>query len=198
MASTASDDKQQKEDVPEIKIDAVTPSEEEIVSPKRKKFSSTASPARGTKTKPLNEIPDQGIQMKGYLHRKKGTFGGWERVYAVVTYNAIYFTSSEGVREYHHVCMFDGSGIVKIEKKGHDKSSEGLSVKSGKNKETLSLPATAIESWKQVMEDVLGVSQGTLELGSEDEDDGLDAPPTSTNNYVATGTKTAEPIEGKI
>ena len=160
-------------EVPAINIDE-TPVEEVETSPNRRAGNAPPSPARGVKTKPVCEIPEQGIQKKGYVHRKKGTFGGWERVYAVVTYAAIYFTSGEDVREYNHVCMLSGSGTVKVEKKGHDKQSEGLFVKSGKNKETLSLPSSEVSSWKQVMEDVLGMSQ-SLELGSEDEDEGAES-----------------------
>ena len=155
---------------------------------KKKRTGFTASPSRGHKTKPVNEIPDQGVQIKGYLHRKKGTFGGWEKVYCVLTYAAIYFTSGEDVREYHHVCMLSGSGTVKHEKRGHDKQSEGLLVKSGKNKETLSLAASDVQSWRQILEDVLGVSGGDLELGSEDEDEGVDAttaaPPIDEGRYL--------------
>ena len=142
-----------------------------MASPKKP----AASPNRAARGKPVNEIPEQGVQMKGYVHRKKGTFGGWEKTYAVVTYAAIYFTSGDNVREYHHVCMLSGSGSVKVEKKGHDKQSEGLLVKSGKNKETLSLPSSEVGSWKQAMEDVLGVSQGNLELESEDEGEGAES-----------------------
>ena len=186
------------EEVPEIKIDPVTTSDEDTTSPKKKRISvaaATASPSRANKTKPVNEIPEQGVQIKGYLHRKKGTFGGWERAYAVVTYTAIYFTTGEDIREYHHVCPLEGQGTVKMEKKGHDKQSEGILVRSGKNKETLSLPLGDMSSWKQVIEEVLGVSQVTLELGSEDEDEAADAPPTPTP--VTKATTAAPPMDGE-
>ena len=179
METSIEDDKQEKppeEEIPEIKVE---PAEgEEEMAPKKKRTSFAVSPSRSrTKAKPLNEIPDQGIQMKGYVHRKKGTFGGWERTYCVVTFTAMYFTTGEDVREYHHMCMFDGVGSVKREKKGHDKQSESLFVKSGKNKETLSLAAGELQTWFSSLEEVLGVSQVNLELGSEDEDDGTPAPP---------------------
>ena len=167
-----SQEKPTSEEVPEIKIEPVSTSEEN--SP-RKRASIVPSPNRTAKNKPVSEIPEQGIQIKGYIHRKKGTFGGWERAYAVVTYAAIYFTSGEEVKEYHHVCLLNGSGTVKMEKKGHDKQSEGLLVKSGKNKETLSLPSSELASWRQVMEEVLGVAQGNLELDSDEEGDGAES-----------------------
>ena len=177
------------EEVPEIKVE---PAEgENDTSSKKKRGYVAASPSRSLKGKPVNEIPEQGIQIKGYVHRKKGTFGGWERAYGVVTYAAIYFTSGEEVREYHHVCLLCGSGTVKHEKKGHDRQSEGLLVKSGKNKEMLSLAASEVQSWKQVLEDVLGVSQGNLELGSEDEDEEVD----NTAAPAATTTTAAPPSE---
>ena len=179
LETSIEDDKQEKpleEEIPEIKVE---PAEgEEEMAPKKKRTSFAVSPSRSrTKAKPLNEIPDQGIQMKGYVHRKKGTFGGWERTYCVVTFTAMYFTTGEDVREYHHMCMFDGVGSVKREKKGHDKQSESLFVKSGKNKETLSLAAGELQTWFSSLEEVLGVAQVNLELGSEDEDDGTPAPP---------------------
>ena len=161
-------------------IDPITTSDEETTSPLKKRTSFSVSPNRAAKSKPVNEIPEQGVQMRGYVHRKKGTFGGWERAYAVVTYAAIYFTSGEEVKDYHHVCLINGSGTVKLEKKGHDKQSEGLLVRSGKNKETLSLPSSESHSWKQVIEEVLGVSQANLELGSDEEDEGAESA-TPTN-----------------
>jgi hypothetical protein len=171
---------QQQQEKPDIVIDPITTSDEEIASPlKNKRTSFSISPNRSAKSKPVSEIPEQGVQMKGYVHRKKGTFGGWERAYAVVTYAAIYFTSGEEVREYHHVCLLNGSGTVKLEKKGHDKTSEGLVVRSGRNKEMLSLPLSEVHSWKQVMEEVLGVSTN-LELGSDEEDEGAESA-TPTN-----------------
>lgn len=181
-----------EEEVPEIKVEAAT-EEEKSVTMKKKRMSFPASPNRNSKAKPVNEIPDQGVQIKGYVHRKKGTFGGWERAYAVATYAAIYFTTGEEVREYHHVCMLSGSGIVKLEKKGHDKQSEGLFIKSGKNKETLSLPSTEVQSWRQVLEDVLGVSQ-ELELGSEDEGEEVD----NTTTPQAPRANTAAPLPAAI
>ena len=185
------EEQQEKPDekVPEIKVEPAE-GEDDTSSKKKKRESVAVSPSHSQKGKPVNEIPEQGIQIKGYVHRKKGTFGGWERTYGVVTYAAIYFTSGEDVREYHHVCLLCGSGTVKHEKKGHDKQSEGLLVKSGKNKETLSVAASEVQSWKQVLEDVLGVSQGNLELGSEDEDDDVD-----TSAVPAVTTTAAEPIE---
>lgn len=168
-----------EEPPPPAVIEPNTTSDEENASPLKKKRTSFAvSPNRAAKSKPVNEIPEQGVQMRGYVHRKKGTFGGWERTYAVVTYAAIYFTSGEEIREYHHVCLLNGSGTVKLEKKGHDKQSEGLLVRSGKNKETLSLPSSEVNSWRQVMEEVLGVSQGSLEFGSDEEGEGA-GPPTT-------------------
>ena len=155
------------DEVPEIKVDTVEPEEG---TPSKKK-NVTASPARGKKAKPLNEVPDQGILLKGSLHRKKGTFGGWEKAFCYVTYSAMYFTSGEDVREYHLMCPFNtGSGMVNKEKKGHDKQSEGLLVKSGKTKEILSLPNGELRQWKEVLENVLGLAGG-CELLSEDEDD---------------------------
>lgn len=179
------------EDVPAIKVE---PAEGGNESPVKKRASISASPNRNRKSKPVNEIPDQGVQVKGYIHRKKGTFGGWERVYGVITYAAMYFTSGEDVREFHHVCMFSGTGTVKHEKKGHDRQSESLVVKSGKSKETLSLGATDVQSWKRVLEEVLGVSQD-LEFVSGDEDD---IPDSVTPTAITPTPLTAAPlIDGK-
>ena len=173
-----------------IKVEPAT-EEEKSAAMKKKRMSFPVSPNRSNKAKPVNEIPDQGIQMKGYVHRKKGTFGGWERAYAVVTYAAIYFTTGEEVKEYNHVCMLSGSGTVKLEKKGHDKQAEGLFIKSGRNKETLSLPSTEIQPWRQVLEDVLGVSQ-ELELGSEEEDEAVDSTTPAANTTAPVPTAIEE------
>lgn len=160
------------EEIPEIKVEPAEGGDETPTKKKRSNFA--VSPNRGRKSKSLSEIPDQGIQIKGYVHRKKGTFGGWERAYCVVTFASMYFTTGEEVREYHHVCMLSGTGSVKQEKRGHDRQSESLAIKSGKNKETLSLASSEVQSWKQALENVLGVSQVSLELESEDEEEAVD------------------------
>lgn len=189
--NAATEEQQEKpdEEVPSIKVEPAGGEEE---SPVKKRASIVPSPSRNRKSKPVSEIPEKGIQIKGYVHRKKTPFGGWERTYGVVTFAAIYFTTGEDVREFHHVCMLSGTGTVKHEKKGHDKQSEGLVIRSGKNKETLSLSAADVQSWKTALEDVLGVS-GSLEFDSGDEDEAVDT--TTTAAVPTTTTKAPPPIE---
>ena len=189
--NAATEEQQEKpdEEVPSIKVEPAGGEEE---SPVKKRASIVPSPSRNRKSKPVSEIPEKGIQIKGYVHRKKTPFGGWERTYGVVTFAAIYFTTGEDVREFHHVCMLSGTGTVKHEKKGHDRQSEGLVIRSGKNKETLSLSAADVQSWKTVLEDVLGVS-GSLEFDSGDEDEAVDT--TTTAAVPTTTTKAPPPIE---
>lgn len=175
---TGAEEEKQEEEVPVIKVEPVDEEEE----PSKRKRSFAVSPKAGKKTKPLSEIPDQGIQKSGYVHRKKGPFGGWEKAYCVVTFTAMYFTAGEEVKEYHHMCLLGGAGSVKKEKKGHDKQSESLVIKSGKSKEVLSVAPAEIPAWKQTLEDALGLS-GSCEFHSEDEDD------------AGAASATAEPIQ---
>lgn len=172
------EEEEKQEEIPAIKVEPVEEEEE----PSKRKRSFAVSPKVGKKTKPLSEIPDQGIQKSGYVHRKKGAFGGWEKAYCVVTFTAMYFTAGEEVREYHHMCLLGGTGSVKKEKKGHDKQSESIVIKSGKSKEVLSVAPSEIPAWKETMENVLGLS-ASCELLSEDEDD------------ADTASATVEPIQ---
>ena len=165
-----------------IKVEPAT-EEEKSAAMKKKRMSFPVSPNRSNKAKPVNEIPDQGIQMKGYVIVRRGhSEVGSEHTRSSHTPP---YTSRLGrrLKEYNHVCMLSGSGTVKLEKKGHDKQAEGLFIKSGRNKETLSLPSTEIQPWRQVLEDVLGVSQ-ELELGSEEEDEAVDSTTPAANTRL--------------
>ena len=169
IASTTAEEENQAEGIPSIKVE---PAEgvNNIPAKKKRPFTSS-SPKLSKKAKPVSEIPDQGIQKKGYVYRKKGAFGAWEKTYCVLTFAAMYFTSGEEVKEYNHMFVLgvDGSPSVKQEKKGHDKQSQSVVVKYGRNKEVISVPSSDVASWKEMLEGVLGL--GSCELPSEEEEE---------------------------
>jgi hypothetical protein len=68
-------------------------------------------------------LPDQGVALKGYLHKKKPGLGrNWEKMYCVLTYQALYFTGMEDNKDY--------SGMLPIYPDAEAKLSE---TKKGKN-----------------------------------------------------------------
>lgn len=110
------------EDVPSISIEEPPPEEQSTPVKKRKE-----SKAPSLKPQSQRKLPDHGVEMKGYVHRKKaaGLGKAWEKTYCVLTYQAVYFTTMEDNKEYTH--MFPLSTEVKgsvSPKKGHDKSSQ--------------------------------------------------------------------------
>ena len=81
-------------------------------------------------SKPAKKLPDQGVEMKGYMYRKKPGLGNrWEKAYCVVTYQAMYFTTMQDNTEYNHMLSLMGDAQKTLsEKKGHDKNSKVLSA----------------------------------------------------------------------
>ena len=118
-------------------------------------------------------IPEQGVEMKGYAYRK--TWKKWEKCYCVLSFSALYFTTSADNKEYTHVLhIVDQKSSMKREKKGHDKNAHSLLIKTGGKKEQMSLESSeACESWYQALEQVLGLSM-VEELASEDEGEGVE------------------------
>ena len=97
-----------------------TPTHEDTSTLKKKKALGVSKPAK--------RLPDQGVEMKGYMYRKKPGLGTrWEKAYCVVTYQAMYFTTMQDNTEYNHMLSLMGDGEKTIsEKKGHDKNSKVL------------------------------------------------------------------------
>lgn len=90
--------------------------------------------------KPDKRLPDQGVAMKGYLHRKKPGLGrSWERTYCVLTYQTMYFTTMEDKKDYTSmlpVSSDSGGKLSETKKgKGHDKHSQVSSGELGRGGE---------------------------------------------------------------
>lgn len=174
MISTEEASAQGKQaDVPEITVEVEEdPSpvyvNEEVPEPhgKKRKESKAATVAK------VRKLPDQGVQMKGYVYRKM--WRGWEKCWCVLTYNAIYFTGVEENAEYSHMLSInpeEGGGSIK-EKSGRDRQSKGMMIKSSKKSkaETISVESSEFSQWYRQLEKVIGIS-GVEELLSEDEEE---------------------------
>ena len=90
-------------------------------------LSSTLKKKRDSKalavSKPVRKLPEQGVEMKGYIHRKKQGLGSkWDKTYCVLTYQAIYFSPAPDSDYNQTLSLTADSGIS--EKKGHDKNSK--------------------------------------------------------------------------
>ena len=125
------------EDVPSITVEE--PASEETLSStlKRKRDSKTPSL---TVTKPARKLPDQGVEMKGYIHRKKPGLGAkWDKTYCVLTYQAVYFSTMQDNTEYSHMLSLTGDNQQASisEKKGHDRSSKVEHIKREREFQTL-------------------------------------------------------------
>lgn len=70
-------------------------------------------------------LPDQGVTLKGYIHRKKpGLARNWEKTYCVLTYQAMYFTTEVDNTEYSNMlCLSPGMDAKLENKKGRNASS---------------------------------------------------------------------------
>lgn len=152
-------------DVPKITVEEhkeETQPEEETESLKKKT------------SKRLSVIPEQGVEKKGYAYRKNWK-KKWEKCFCVLSYQALYFTTSADNKEYTHVLhIVDQKSSLTREKKGHDKSAHSLLIKTGGKKEQMSLESSeACESWYQALEQVMGLSV-VEELASEDEEGGVE------------------------
>ncbi len=106
----------QQEPVPSITIDEV-PSQADKKSKRESK---------ALTVKPEKKLPDLGVAMKGYMHRKKtGLTKNWEKPYCVLTYQAMYFTTVEENKEYSNMLPISQSCQGKLSEtkkgKGHDK-----------------------------------------------------------------------------
>ena len=144
----------------------VQPSEPEP-QVKKKKESKAAPVAK------VRKLPDQGVQMKGYVYRKM--WRGWEKCWCVLTFNAMYFTGVEENAEYSHMLSInpeEGGGSIK-EKNGRDRQSKGMMIKTSKKSkaETISVESSEFSQWYRQLEKVIGIS-GVEELLSEDEEEG--------------------------
>ena len=109
------------EGVPNITVEEPLP--EEHVTPSRKRKESKVSSLKPTAQ---NKLPDHGVEMKGYIYRKKPGLGNrWDKTYCIVTYQAVYFTTVDDNKEYNHMLPLssDITGSVSP-RKGHDKSSQ--------------------------------------------------------------------------
>lgn len=104
--------------VPSITVDEVASQSDQK---KSKKETKTLTP------KVEKKLPDQGVVMKGYLHRKKpGSLSrSWEKTYCVLTYQSMYFTTVEDNKEYSSMLPIypdsDGKLAETKKGKGHDK-----------------------------------------------------------------------------
>lgn len=167
----ATEEPKPETEVPTITVEPTEPPEEpseETETGKKNKRESKAFTGKKNPQK-RTEIPDQGVEMKGFLHRK--TWRGWDKCWCVLTYNAAYFTSSEENAEYSNMLPFsEGTGSLKQQRKGHDKQSQSLVIKVGKKSETVSVDSSEYMRWKDALEQVLGIGGG-LELGSEEEEE---------------------------
>lgn len=77
-------------------------------------------------TKQEKKLPDQGVALKGYIHRKKPGLGrSWEKTYCVLTYQAMYFTTMQDTKEYSGMLPIYPDTECKLSEtkkgKGHDK-----------------------------------------------------------------------------
>ena len=95
-----------------------TPTHEDTPTLKKKKALGVSKPAK--------KLPEQGVEMKGYIYRKKPGLGTrWEKTYSVLTYQAMYFTTMQDNVEYNHMLSLMGDAQKTLsEKKGHDKNSK--------------------------------------------------------------------------
>ena len=112
------------EDVPSITVEE--PASEESLSSTLKRKRDSKTPALAV-TKPARKLPDQGVEMKGYIHRKKPGLGTkWDKSYCVLTYQAVYFSTMQDNTEYSHMLSLTGDNLQASisEKKGHDRSSK--------------------------------------------------------------------------
>ena len=111
------------EDVPCITVDepAVENEEEQTGTLKKKRENKGLAV-----TKPLRKLPDQGVEMKGYIHRKRQGLGTrWDKTYCVLTYQALYFTTMQDNTEYSSMLSLTTDLKANIsEKKGHDKKTK--------------------------------------------------------------------------
>ena len=156
-----------KTELPSITIE--TPTEEG--TPVKKKRESKAFLPPSAKPKSDKVLPDAGVEFKSYVHRKKG-IKGWEKTYAVLTYQALYFTTIEDNKEYSNIIHLSADGSCTVsQKKGHDKHSQTLVIKAGKKSEHISVEAgTEFSRWKQALDRVMGTGEMVGELLSEDEE----------------------------
>ena len=99
-----------------------TPTHEDTPTLKKKRESGKALNV----SKPARKLPEQGVEMKGYMYRKKPGLGTrWEKTYCVLTYQAMYFTTMQDNMEYNHMLSLMGDAQKTLsEKKGHDKNSK--------------------------------------------------------------------------
>ena len=116
------------EHVPSITVEEPLPANEEepISSTLKKKRESKALAV--PKPAPVRKLPEQGVEMKGYIHRKKPGLGSrWDKTYCVLTYQAIYFTTMQDNTEYNNMLTLSGDAAdqrtLSESKKGHDKNS---------------------------------------------------------------------------
>ena len=154
-----------KEDVPTITVDNAEAKEEggkEEEESLRKRKESKAQ---------QKKVPDHGIQMTGWVHRKIG-WNRWEKCWCVLTFNALYFTGGESSGDYNHTLQLGDSNNAVQQKKGHNKQSKSLLIKTGKKSEQMSIESVSeCDQWQAALEVVMGIS-GVEELASEDEETG--------------------------
>ena len=119
-SNEVSETSQPPESIPAITVN-------EVASEPEKKQQKRESKALVPKNE--KKIPDQGVAIKGYIHRKKPGLGrNWEKTYCVLTYQAIYFTTVNDNKDYSNMLPIypDSQGeLIETKKgKGHDKHSQ--------------------------------------------------------------------------
>ena len=160
--------------MPSITVEAAAPPEDDSPEQGKKRRESKSATAKAAK-KQRNEIPEHGVEMKGFVQRKSG-WGKWEKSWCVVTYNAIYFTNSGENKDYSHFMpiMPEAKNVVQ-EKRGQG-NHPGLIIKTGAKKEHISFESSnEATQWKEHLEQVMGIT-GVEELYSEDEEEEEGAP----------------------
>lgn len=77
-------------------------------------------------SKLARKLPELGVEMKGYMYRKKPGLGArWDKTYCVLTFQAMYFTSMSDNEEYNHMLSLMGDMQKTMsESKGRDRNSK--------------------------------------------------------------------------
>ncbi len=157
--------------MPKITVESteVPPEDDSPDQTKKRKESKAVTSSKASK-KQRSEIPEHGVEMKGFVQRKVG-WGKWEKSWCVVTYNAMYFTSTEENRDYSHFVPIMPDSKKSVQQKKGQGSHPGLIVKVGSKKEHISFESSSEASqWLEKLDQVMGLS-GVEELASEDEED---------------------------
>lgn len=149
--------------VPTITVE--TTEGDELNQAKKRKESRVPS------AKKKQEIPELGVEVKGSVQRKVGWPGKWEKSWCVVTYNGIYFTSTEENKDYSHFVPILPESKNSVQKKKGHANHPGLIIKVAGKKEHISFEsASEATQWHEKLEQILGIA-GVEELASEDEEE---------------------------